>query len=80
MRETAQVKAARLLAEGRVDIVLRDRQKVDAIVRGDSAVQYRVRHSANVGWQCSCESAQYRPSCSHIKAVSLVTLIHREKP
>lgn len=77
MRENSAAKARRLLIEARVDIVHRDRSKVDAIVRGDSAVAYRVRHSAGAGWSCNCEA---RSRCSHVQAVALVTLIHRETP
>ena len=69
-REDAATKARRLLAEGRVTIVHADEGGVAALIRGDSAMTYRVTHAGGE-WRCDCAA---RTRCSHIQALMLVTL------
>jgi uncharacterized Zn finger protein len=58
------------LGEGRITIMKVDGREVDATVRGDSAMTYRVRHTDG-SWTCTpCPS---RTRCSHVQAVMLVT-------
>jgi hypothetical protein len=68
-RENAAMKARRLLAEGRVTITHVDGREVAAVVRGDTAQTYRVRHRDGT-WTDDCLA---RTRCSHIQAVQLVT-------
>ena len=69
-REAVAVKARRLLAEGRVTIVHADEGGVAALVRGDTAMTYRVTHAGGK-WRCDCAA---RARCSHVQAIMLVTL------
>jgi uncharacterized Zn finger protein len=74
VRESAFVKARRLLVEGRIRILAAsdDAGYVSAEVRGDSARVYIVSHEAsNGGWGCDCPT---RGLCSHIRAVQLITV------
>ena len=68
-RENAMTKARRLLSEGRVTIVHADEGGVAALVRGDTAMTYRVTHAGGE-WRCDCPA---RTRCSHVQAVMLVT-------
>jgi len=67
--ESAEVKAQRLLAEGRVLLEAVDPARVAAVVAGDHGV-YAVAIGGG-GASCSCAELQGR--CSHIAAVRLVT-------
>jgi hypothetical protein len=69
-REDAAAKARRLLTEGRVTIARVDGREVAAIVRGDTAMTYRVWHRDGA-WADDCPARTV--SCSHIRAVQLVT-------
>lgn len=69
VRENAMVKARRLLGEGRVTIVHADEGGVAALIRGDTAMTYRVTH-ADGEWRCDCPA---RTRCSHVQAIMLVT-------
>lgn len=71
VREDAQTKARRLLAEGRVTLRTLSDDVILAAVRGDSAAVYRTGWDAGEGWWCSCESVG---RCSHLRAVMLVVL------
>jgi uncharacterized Zn finger protein len=64
MRENAATKARRLLTEGRVTIVHVDEGGVAALVRGDTAMTYRVTHAGGE-WRCACPA---RTRCSHVQA------------
>ncbi len=68
-RETIDAKARRYLSEGRVLIRHVDRNTVYALVRG-SDTYYRIRGDS-FGWDCDCPAQR---TCSHLKAVWLVTL------
>jgi uncharacterized Zn finger protein len=68
-REDSASKARRLLGEGRVTIVHADEGGVAALIRGDSAMTYRVTHAGGE-WRCDCAA---RTRCSHVQAVMLVT-------
>jgi uncharacterized Zn finger protein len=68
-REDAATKARRLLTEGRVTIVHADEGGVNALIRGDSAMTYRVSHAGGE-WRCDCPA---RTRCSHVQAVMLIT-------
>jgi uncharacterized Zn finger protein len=70
LREDAATKARRYLIEGRVTITLVHGREVAAVVRGDTAMTYRVRHRDGA-WADDCPART--ASCSHIRAVQLVT-------
>lgn len=70
MREDAQSKAIRLLAEGRVTLRRLSSDVILAAVRGDTARIYETRWDPD-GWWCDCDALS---RCSHIRAVQLVTL------
>ena len=68
-RTTADVKAQRLLATGRVHIP--DVERV--IVDGDSG-RWVVTYTDTDGrWECECDAYAYRRDCSHVRAVRLIT-------
>jgi uncharacterized Zn finger protein len=69
MREDARTKAIRMLGEGRILLEHVKGRSIVATVRGDSGAIYRVSHEAG-GWSCDCEA---RSTCSHVRAVMLVT-------
>jgi uncharacterized Zn finger protein len=71
MRETAAMKAERLLTSGRVVIVRADGRRFRALVRGDTEGFHTVEHDDG-RWSCDCSHAPYG-SCSHRRAVMLVT-------
>jgi SWIM zinc finger len=68
-RESARVKAARLLVESRVRLPLVKAGRAWAVVNGDHGV-YETGCSQS-RWFCSCEHVG--PRCSHILAVQAVT-------
>ena len=70
MRENAQAKGRRLLAEGRlvVDAVLGD--AITAHCRGDSGEVYDCGYERG-GWYCHCPALT---RCSHMIALQLVTV------
>ena len=71
-KETAETKARRLLAEGRVRVLWSTDLAVTAHVRGDSGV-YDVAWTRLPGrWSCTC--ACYGQSCSHVAAVKAITV------
>ena len=69
-RENASSKATRLLQEGRLSVVRVLPDRVDAVVRGDSARVYRVTFDG-VRWSCTCEA---RGPCSHAIATQRVVV------
>jgi hypothetical protein len=71
MRETAAMKADRLLTSGRAVIVHADGRRVDAVVKGDTGAIYSVTHRPGQ-WACSCDHAPYG-RCSHLRAVQTIT-------
>ncbi len=75
MRENAQDKARRYLAEGRLIVRRVDGPYVLAYVRGDG-VLHRVETHAEIG-TCTCPA---RGRCSHLYAVGLVTATTRKDP
>ena len=74
-RESAHVKARRLLEEGRVQIVDVRPDRVRAVVRGDSAQLYTVSYDPSV-WTCSCPALT---ACSHVRAVQLVVVVREQE-
>lgn len=69
MTPTIEAKVARLLADGRVFIRWSTPEVVAAVVRGDQGV-YDVRLQGG-RWSCPCPA---RVTCSHMRAVMLVTV------
>lgn len=67
-RETAPVKAGRLLVEGSVVVRLAGPEQVTATVQGSTG-QHEVSWGRG-GWFCTCPA---RSTCSHLLAVELVT-------
>lgn len=70
MTETVETKVTRLLAERQVQIRFCSDGVISATVRGDSGI-YDVRWTRNQGWTCPCAC---RGRCSHVEAVSAVTM------
>lgn len=70
-RETAHVKAGRLLATGAVVLLEVSPRRIVADVRGDHD-RYRTSWTPIVGWQCTCP--EMRGACSHLTAVRRVTV------
>jgi hypothetical protein len=68
-RESVDLKAARLLVEGRVSVIARTSDEIRARVLGDTGV-YDVAVDERGRWWCAC--AYLGPRCSHIAAVRLV--------
>lgn len=79
MRENAATKARRLLTEGRVTVLIRDRVHLEAVVRGDSGIEHRVAHDFTAGWTCDCEATAFKSSCSHVQALQLIVLLNRRQ-
>ena len=67
---TISEKATALLAGHRVQVIGAGERAIWARVRGDHGV-YDVRWSRVEGWHCSCPNLR---RCSHIEAVTLVTM------
>jgi hypothetical protein len=78
-RETLEAKAGRLLAEGRLRVVLVDAERIEARVRGSEA-EHSVGYQRG-GWWCDCEAARFGRRCSHLAALQLVTVrpVRRER-
>ncbi len=70
-RETLEAKALRLLAEGRVLVLLVDAERIEARVRGSDA-EHMTGYRRG-GWWCSCEAARFGRRCAHLAALQLVT-------
>lgn len=68
MRESAEAKGRRYLAEGRLIISVAGRDRIDATCRGSGEV-YAVTYRRG-GWSCSCPALG---RCSHLTALMLVT-------
>jgi hypothetical protein len=78
-RETLESKALRLLAEGRLCVLLVDAEHIEARVRGSDAEHLTGYRRG--GWWCSCEAHRVGRRCSHIAALQLVTVRPlRERP
>lgn len=75
MRESAATKGRRLLTEGRLIVTVRDQRGIAASCRGDSGQVYELGWNADRGWHCNCEA--FRPTCSHIQGLMLVTVINQ---
>jgi hypothetical protein len=73
MRENAEAKARRYLAEGRVRVIACDEAAgtIVAEVRGNGAI-YAAGHGPK-GWACECDAKS--KSCAHILALKLVTVL-----
>lgn len=77
-RETLDSKALRLLAEGRVLVLLVDAEHIEARVRGSDA-----EHMAGYrrgSWWCSCDAHRFGRRCSHLRALQLVTCASALQP
>ena len=74
-RETAAMKARRLLVQGRVRAI--EINEEDGIVvcevRSDSSRTYSVSFDTSDGWVCDC--AAYVRRCAHVQAVQLITVM-----
>jgi len=70
-RESAFVKARRLLAEGRIIVRRADGRRLVARVRGDSAHLYTTGFDRGT-WFCSCAHAAQSTRCSHVIALMLL--------
>jgi len=71
-RETLEAKAVRLLAEGRLRVVLVDGQRIEARVLGLGA-EHSIGYQRG-GWWCDCEAHRFGRRCSHLAALQLVTV------
>ncbi len=68
-RESAELKACRLLVEGRVRILELAAGRCTARVNGNTGV-YQVRYWFGT-WRCTCQAC--KPNCSHVIACRRVT-------
>jgi hypothetical protein len=66
-------KAARLLIDGRLIVQRVTWQRIVAACRGDSGEVYDLGYDGQGHWHCSCEA---KTTCSHLKALMLVTVRH----
>jgi len=73
MRESAFLKARRLLAEGRVTIRRADGRMLVGQVRGDSARIYHTGFDRGE-WFCSCAHSANSTRCSHVLSLQLLWL------
>ena len=76
MRPATTAKAERYLNTGRVTIVRRSDDRVEAIVDGDTG-RWAVTVSGDpddllATWSCTCPAWQHKVGCSHVRAVRLV--------
>ncbi|MFN7148954.1 MAG: hypothetical protein ACK4V6_05690 [Microthrixaceae bacterium] len=69
-REDARTKSLRLLQDGRLVVTLVDRDRVNAICRGDGALHHLTVRGPD--WQCSCPA---RGRCSHLLALGAVVAV-----
>jgi uncharacterized Zn finger protein len=76
MRENAQVKGRRLLAEGRLRVLAVDARSASAECRGDSGMTYALGRDKAGRWACSCEA---KGRCSHLIALMLVVALEAGK-
>lgn len=74
-RESARVKADRLLLEGRVVVIEATRYGVIARVRGEGAI-HTARFSFG-SWNCSCPART--DQCSHLIALRRVVAVDLEQ-
>lgn len=80
MAENATQKAARYLAEGRLNVervgAPRPQNWIIATCRGSDQVYklgYDPRPGKDQGWRCSCEAnTKFNRLCSHLRALQLV--------
>jgi uncharacterized Zn finger protein len=71
MRENAEHKARRYLAEGRLEVQRVDHGVVLARCLGDEGDSYHLRwDEERGGWSCDCPT--YGPRCSHVLALGRV--------
>jgi len=70
VRESADVKGRRYLAEGRLTILHVSDSAIAATCRGNGAV-YRPGWSTVAAWACDCPA---RGVCAHLVALQLVTV------
>jgi uncharacterized Zn finger protein len=68
--ESAEEKAIRYLAEGRVKVRAVSDGVVDADVQGSGEKAYRTRREGR-RWSCDCPA--WHRQCCHVRAVRLVT-------
>ena len=78
-RESAFLKARRLLAEGRIAVRRADDRVLVASVRGDSAQLYHAGFEGG-SWFCTCAHAAPSTRCSHVLALMLVWLEPGTRP
>jgi hypothetical protein len=73
VRESAEAKARRYLAEARVRILFCDEEAgvISAEVRGDCRLYSAGRDEE--GWFCGCPART--SDCSHVRALRLVTIL-----
>jgi uncharacterized Zn finger protein len=75
VRESADMKARRLLMEARLRI--REAHEDEGIVmaecRGDSGATYQLGFDGERRWWCDCPT--FGPRCSHVRALQLVVVM-----
>jgi hypothetical protein len=75
VRETANEKARRYVAEGRLVVTLVAGDVVRATCRG-TGESYELGHDPARGWFCSCPARRW---CSHLAALALVAVRRGEQ-
>jgi hypothetical protein len=69
-REDARTRGRRLVAEGRLQVLVVDRAEIAGVIRGDSGRYHYCGWRPDRGWWCECEA---RTQCGHLYALQLVT-------
>lgn len=75
-RETIEQKAKRLLAEGRLTVLVVNPEVVVARCKGDSGAEYMLGwDKQHLNWICSCPAnTDFHRKCAHLRALWLVTV------
>ena len=76
MREAADVRARRLLVEGRLRVLeaSEDNGYIAATCRGDSGSEWDVAYEDGA-WRCECPAWGYGKRCAHVRALQLVCVM-----
>ena len=78
-RETKEVKALRVLVEGRVGVEVVGPGRVEAWVRCKRGHVHRVAWSADREWECDCDAPR-TTDCYHAEAVMRVVVLPNVVP
>ncbi len=74
-RESAALKAARILVERRLTVTALHRGRITARCRGDEQTYHLGYNPTGRGWWCHC--AEMRGRCSHLLALAAVVDVNQ---